>query len=441
MKTTVSVFFSFVKYWLIYLTTKKPVSKEQYASINLFKTTFRIPETDRHSKTLLLKKLLDLIVTIFSKSRNENAFLIDKENGVFIYDISRNGYEARRNYVNYFTKQGSISGGIFKEELYHRSSPLSSIVLLLLVFAWFPFLFISSLLKKDKAPFAIIFREMVELINLLQLCQKLNVKVVFFFSIYEKDANVCTLLLNKKGIEVNKITSESPLNFWNKIIIANCLCLCSGYQYDELKENARSVFVSDIHLWGPEQVLENISKYHNPIETSKKTIGFYSTGAWVRKLENHMNQNVDLEKMEEEVKQVLKRFCLSNPDYQLIVFLHPREKWEKYSKQTFEKYQQDFDGIHFHLEKSNSSHTFEKADLGIAFLSTIVFERLYYGFKTLLMPIGVENSFPVSGSNISSICAYSQQELFNKIKENVHFSNLDFFEKNSVRSYAKFLYN
>lgn len=443
MYSAAYIFIFFFRNWISYLICYKPVSKEEYAAFNLFQSTFRIPQSERESFLLVPKKYCNFIRELFSINEKKQtvAFIRENDDGVFVYDLLESSYNQRKNYVNYFSND-CVSGGVFKNDLYYCSSIFIAMILFILSTIWMPFLFLSSLFKNDKAPFAMIFKEVLETFNLFILIEELNIKTLYCFSIYEKDSNVCTLLLQKRGIRVVKIPSEVPISVWNKIIIADKLCLCSGYQFDELKEFKKSIFVSEIDFYGPEKVLDNIFKYQKPIEIKKQTIGFYSTGSWIRKLENHIEQGLDMEEMENLVKLAIRNFCIKNSNYSLIVFLHPREKWYKYKQLTAEKYSKEFEGISYTFLEGDikSSEAFELADLGIAFQSTIVYERLYYGFKTILMPIGYEN-FPLPNSGMQNICVATEKELFGKIESSISLSNTEFFENNSIRHFAKFLYN
>lgn len=440
MRNIFFAFFYFIRFWLVYLVTRRPSQKNEYAAHNLFQPTYRIPESERNHPLLVIKYFLKLILLTVSK-RSNNPLVVEKEGDVFIFDILRTNYNQRKNYINYFKSDSNVSGGIFKDELFYNSSFLYGFILVMLSFVWLPFLFISSLFKKDRAPFAIVFRELVEVINLLEICHKLDIKQLYYFCIYEKDANISTIILKKKGILINKITSEVPLSFWNKIIIADNLYICNGYHYDELKENKSSIFVSNIEFWGGEKILDNVSKYQYSVIPDKKSIGFYSTGTWLRDLENLMSKNKDLVKIEEQVKMIVKKFCKNNPEYQLIIFLHPRERKAKYAELTKNKYQKDFDGIDFQIEDDLSINTYEKANLGIAFYSSVVFERLFYGFKTIIMPIGLQDKFPIKNSNMNLICVYTESDLYSKIIESCDLSNKTFFEKNKINHFAKYLYN
>ena len=63
-----------------------------------------------------------------------------------------------------------------------------------------------------------------------------------------------------------------------------------------------------------------------------------------------------------------------------------------------------------YLGSDRSSSIFELADVGVGTMSTVLFERLLAGYKTLFytqdMPF-----FPVSISNLSSICAKTEAGL------------------------------
>ncbi len=440
MKNIFSVFFSYVHFWLLFIFKNEPNTKIQHIAFSTFRSTYRVPESDRSSVWIVLRYFLRAILTVLTP-KNNKCFVRSNDEHTYIYDLFRNDYSFRKKYIEFFKGEGVISGGIFKSDSYYCDSFLQGFILIVLLTLWTPFLFFYSFFQKDKAPYAIIYREIFEIINLLNLCHHLNVKVLYYFCIYEKDSNLIAYLLQKERIIVNKITSDSPLSYWNKVIVADNIYLCSGYQLDEISHFESTLYSTNIELWAPEKFLKNKYKYDNPVEISEKTIGFYSTGGWVRKLENHKLKTIDVESMENKVMNIIKKICILNPEYQLIIFLHPREKWEKYIKLANDRYTDIFKGVNFKIIKEDSVMSFEKASLGIAFSSTIVFERLYYGFKTILMPIGLENNFPVKDSNIKNICAYTEDELFSKIQENIKYSNIDFFDKNRIKHYANYLYN
>lgn len=442
MKRLLYVYYYFIKLWLIDVFVKTPRTKEQYAAKNLFNTSFRMNEASRKDSLLVLRIYHRLIKELFKYSSKKEPFICDAESyDKIIYDATRKSFESRKDFVNHFFKEGKVTAGIFKNELFNNIPLSQKIAIMFLATLWTPFLFVFNFFRKDKVGYSLLLFEFVEVYRLIESCKQLKVKEVFFFCIYEKDANITALLLNHNNIIVNKITSETPLSFWNKIIIADKIYLCSAYQLDEVEKYKETIFTDKIYLWGPEKIMVNYHKYSQPTNLKKQNIGFYSTAGWLRKLQGHIEQKVPLDEKEEMVKFILKEFCKNNTQYKLTVFLHPKERIEKVKDLVIDKYKKDFEGINYTLCSEISALSFEEAALAVAFFSTIVFERLYYGFKTLIMPMGLEENFPIQGSSMKNICAYSEKELYNLIENNIKLSNQEFFDNNNLNAIAKFINN
>lgn len=421
---------------------KNPKTKEQYAAKNLFNTSFRMNEASRKDSLLVLRIYHRLIKELFKYSSKKEPFICDAESyDKIIYDATRKSFESRKDFVNHFFKEGKVTAGIFKNELFNNIPLSQKIAIMFLATLWTPFLFVFNFFRKDKVGYSLLLFEFVEVYRFIESCKQLKVKEVFFFCIYEKDANITALLLNHNNIIVNKITSETPLSFWNKVIIADKVYLCSAYQLDEIEKYKETIFTDKIYLWGPEKIVQNYYKYSNLVKTNKQNLGFYSTAGWLRKLQGHIEQKVPLDEKEEMVKSILIKFCKNNPQYKLTIFLHPKERTEKVKDLVIEKYRKDFGDINYTLSSEVSALSFEEADLAVAFFSTIVFERLYYGYKTIIMPIGLEDNFPVQGSSIKNICAYSEKELYRLIESNIILTNKEFFDNNSIANIAEFINN
>ena len=82
-----------------------------------------------------------------------------------------------------------------------------------------------------------------------------------------------------------------------------------------------------------------------------------------------------------------------------------------------------------------STEAFAKVNIGISVFSTIIFERISLGFKTILAPLD-KKDFPLSGSPFRNICAYTREELFSKLDKNLSMNNKEFFEVNNVSAYV-----
>ena len=57
---------------------------------------------------------------------------------------------------------------------------------------------------------------------------------MYYFSIYERIKFFSRVIMKAKNVEIIKISSDTPLIYWNKFILCDKLLLCNYYQYDEI---------------------------------------------------------------------------------------------------------------------------------------------------------------------------------------------------------------
>jgi len=89
------------------------------------------------------------------------------------------------------------------------------------------------------------------------------------------------------------------------------------------------------------------------------------------------------------------------------------------------------------IAKAGQTMHFEEVDIAIAAFSTIVFERLYFGYKILIGNEAMRN-FPMTGSPLNNICFSDYNDFRQKIFAAHTVSNLAFFEKNNLQTYLWF---
>ena len=433
-----SIYGAYFKSFLINVFNIKGVNSYNIASQNLFSTSFRISESYRTKKTLIFSILKE---TLQNKNKNANHFIRENQinNGKFFFDDRIESYQERKEFCEFFLKD-KIEGGIFKNTLSYLSNPFEFCYYLLHSIFFVPFLFLKTCFVKDKAPYSLLIKESLECYQLLRLCKYLKVKELYYFNIYEKDSNINALLLQKANIKVIKITSEVPLAIWNKRIIADKICLCNAYQFEEINYFKNTMFFKELEMWGPEKMMYVNKIYSNPVlnVTEQKTLAFYSTGAWLRKLNNDIDQGFNMSENEELLKGYLKEYCNERSDIKLQIFLHPREKKKEMINQSIEHYNNVFNGIKFTVMdfKATTAESFHLSDIAVAFNSTIMYERLFFGFKSILMPLSFKD-FPIKNSSISNICVYTKEQLFKKLDDSFIMSSKSFFEFNKLENYRK----
>lgn len=425
--TKLFVYFIFLKCHFFFLFRIK--SKYYYAGKNLYGKSFRLGASAENDVFIILKEYFRTI----KRMRKGSDKLNNIKNLNVILDGDEKSFELRKKYIEHHD-QIEIDLTITKNDLLTYKNRLDFFGFIfyisLITLLFLPF---SVLFRKKRTSIALMVKEFVENTNLLNTLSKNQIKHVYHFCVYEKDSNFTTLLLEKKKIKTTKITSEVPICIWNQTIICDRLCLSIEYQFEEIEYFKKSIFYNKVELWSPERIL-NINLSEKKLNTN---IGFYSTASWVRNKLNHIDQGVNMINNELELLTHLKEYILTHSkENQLIIYLHPKEKKYPNFEDVKNHYSEILNGIEFtfaSLDK-NSADCFHEIDLAIAFNSTLVYERLYFGFKTLLYPKDVKN-FPVPDSPMRNICAFDKKELFNKLSKNVSYTRDEFFEKNSINNY------
>lgn len=413
--------------------------KTKISAQSLLSTTFRIPERDRYSA---VKAILYLIKTIIKSPVKKLPGEFPKE---LIFDVSESDTVLRTEYVKYFTgvSQVGIAGYInlisypsFAKKI--GWGLLFSVTLPIIL----PVIVFSS--KQKRAGISLIIEEIIVLSNLLSICLHNKVKTIYHFSIYEVYSNAFAQKLMQWGVEVIKIPSEVPLTIWNKKIVASVLVICNAYQYEEIETYKKNMIFERTEFWGPELIL-NVKEYYKNQknqDTRKPefAIGFYSTGGWLRNLLGHIDQGLGIEEKEKKVQSALKNYAKKG-NIKLGIFLHPREKKEEYLEKTKAHYKEIFEGVDYSFMPFDipNNKLFDKVDLAVAFSTTIMFERLYCGFKCMFVPFGMEG-FPLVSSPLKNVCVDSEAEFESKLDSLSKLTVGEYFEKNHLEVYSRLKY-
>lgn len=359
------------------------------------------------------------------------------ESGITEAIIDANA-ESRNIRINYLDKYSGDKKRLFisKDTLLAQSTATARLFFVIyLVVSSIP-VFLFSIFARRKSNLPLLVMELLECSILLGILKKSKIKYVHYFSIYERDSNMVSFLLMKSGIYVNKIPSEVPLAFWNKVIVADELSFCFKYQTDEFIQFKETMFVSKTKMWAPEQVL-NAKKEWLTKEKKivKNNIGFYSSANWLR----DEIGNVDLGKNEAVVENgiltILRNYVIHKPEMSICIFLHPLEKMPAYKAKVEEHYRPYLnEQVRISPIEVRTADAYNEVEIAVAQFSTIMFERIYFGFKTLIVPFGFEKYF-IEESPFRNILAFSNQELVEKIEHNLGISEEKYFSMNHLIGY------
>lgn len=272
---------------------------------------------------------------------------------------------------------------------------------------------------------------------LIKKVEQLKVESVYNFVPFEIDSNFQSLLLRSYGVKVTFIPSSGPLGTWNQTMICDKVVFSTPYHDEERIVFANTMRFDTVLRWGPEKAYGYIHRYlENRPLASPKTIGFYSHGSWLRLRLGHVQTKMNLAGAEDQCALLIKAFLEKRPEYSLIVFAHPREKSDANWEETQRHFNQLFKGYNWKFADKNlpSSHAFEAADIGISTFSTIVYERLYAGYKTLICNYGI-NNFPMENSTLNSITFDTIEQLVHQAEKCSVISEEKYFEEKDLRGY------
>lgn len=294
-----------------------------------------------------------------------------------------------------------------------------------------------SLTNSNRSNIALSIVEVLEISVILKWLKRRDFKEIYDFVPFEVDSNAMFLCTRELGVHTTKIPSPGPLATHNKIILCDTLVLSGRYQFEELEQLRFSHRVGNYTSWPPERAHTYYNLYTKEASpTSARTLGFYSHGEWIRKKMGLIKGNYSLLQAEEDTLRFLGTFLSENPDFYLTIYPHPKERKE-YSIEQLTAYYTEMTGvstIQIADFTQGTAFRFRESDIAITCYSTIIFERLYCGFKTLIKHIKAHD-FPMAGSPLSRICFEDYNQLSALIKDSSNIDNTSFFEKNGLNSY------
>lgn len=392
--------------------------------------TYRLPQNAAKDRLIGFRMLFRLIKLLIKQRKPEFGI-----SSAWIYDGRKNAEFLRKNYVKWHT--GLKTEFIAREELIFLPKSIEGLCLLLLLILSAPFYLVITFFLPRRVNTSLMLFEWVENSNLAGLCRSNDVKRLFFFSPYEKDANLAAVLLMRQGVYVSKHPSPGPLMTHHSGIIANELMLSNHYQVDEFAHFKGHMYVERQTKWFPEFSQQYLYRYidNHPV-AAPDTIGYYTSASWLRKKLGHANNGHNTFESEQVVLDCLQQVLVEKPSVHLTIFLHPREKNAFYIDEAKQYYRSFFQGadIAFASTEVRTTENFDCVDLAVAAYSTTIYERLFCGYKTLAYYAGTR-SFPLRGSSLENIVLKDPAHFKNQVLESLGISAERFFELNHLDGY------
>ena len=409
-----------------------PPSDEQLAAENLFRfSTFRLPASSDHKPFVGFSVMKAAIGRCLNSAGN--APLPHQVDGIIISSSSCDHANAQ-HYIRSMSGKMNLAY-VIKDRISFRGefSLMEWII-------WFFFAARQSfrtLNTERRSTMALTIVEVLEIAIVVKWLQRYNIRDVYDFVPFEVDSNFMYLITRTKGVQTTKIPSPGPLSTHNKIMLSDALVLSGGYHLEELKHLEHRYRVGRFISWPPERAHTYYDLYtKGNLSTTPKTLGFYSHGEWIRKRNGLIQGNSSLLQAEEDVLRFLGKFLSEHPDFRLTIYPHPKAR-KSCSTEELTTYYAGMTGVsqvHIASADKGTTHRFQETDIAITCYSTIIFERLYCGFKTIIKRIE-EHDFPMDGSPLNHICFDNYNQLSTLILAGTEVDRNRFFEAHQLNSY------
>jgi hypothetical protein len=331
---------------------------------------------------------------------------------------------------------GAVIPGIFvSREIAAPQQFLTRLTTSLMLICSVP-LFLLWILNPANKAVSLLPIELVEWAGLKEVIKRRQVKYMYLFSQYECDTNAMVLWLRKAGVTVNKIPSPNLLVIHSKDLVTDELTLSSPYQLDELHSNLIRASYHKLNYWVPEQFHLYHTSYKSRKTAPTGSVGFYSHGSWIRKKSGLTDTGVGDVAAEEHLIALLSELLQAGQLDLVTIFLHPKEKKQRFEEVTG-YYNAVFGEGRFAIAPldNSSAQLFDSVDVGIGAISTILFERLFLGCKTIFYPAGIAD-FPVENSSFRHICAFNKSELVELLQTMKQGSTGEVFNRLDLLKYT-----
>lgn len=300
-----------------------------------------------------------------------------------------------------------------------------------------PFILKTLFSSKDRGNLAMQLAFVAEIAGLIHLIQRKNLIQVYDFAPYLIDANLAYLATKSDDFTYSKLPSPGPLSTHHHILFCDELILSSPYQFEEIKK-LPNIHYTRLQKWIPEYGFTYIDQYISlKDEAPSQTIGYYSHGGWLRQAQGHTDDGLNIPEAEEQLLKDLGTFLATNSTFKLIIFPHPREKKEAVWNDTIAFYEQFFpqnEHVSINEQGLQTSKAFHHVDIAVAAFSTILYERLFCGYKTFIGNYGMDH-FPMKNSSLSPICFNNAATLSSLLLKASELRRNDYFQHFKLNEY------
>ena len=197
-----------------------------------------------------------------------------------------------------------------------------------------------------------------------------------------------TAYLRRCGLRSDVVVETTPMAPYNRHLLADTVTLTNPYHVDEARAFAASARVGGYRLWGPTDA-PSLERTYDGVDAPDLpgVVAVYTQGYWLRVRRGTCDATTAavMVPLEDEFAGIVAELARRNPEVRFVVFPHPMER--RYFAETGDRGPAWFEGIEnvaFSADgEGGSTGAFRTVGLGLTTVSTIGFDRVYMGYRTL----------------------------------------------------------
>ena len=239
-------------------------------------------------------------------------------------------------------------------------------------------LFYFSLPKEEKKILSIIFYGFIESKILLSFANKTNIRKLLILGYTYHLSNFFLSLFASKTQTIDCIVYTYSFSFdFGGSIICNIAVLNNSWLEQFNKLMASPIYTSEKSFVVP------LALKKTNVSPCKTKIAFYSSGFYARN-NHHLYSNdfiFSIQKKEELIKKLILYYAKSCPNLSFDIFLHPIENYDSANHFYSELCKQN----NVSIKNEPSASLYEQYEIGLAYFSTTLFERLSMDLKSIFL--------------------------------------------------------
>jgi hypothetical protein len=374
-----------------------------------------------------------------SRGNHPKGFTNDLNHKTAIYFINEKHVEQNLNYFN------EVLNEDFSKFFLEYSNGTRFNIFEKLTFSWFNYTFafwiiLISPFNKNSNKWSLVLGEIVLNIILIKGLKENGVKKLIYPFAFHKDTNLTALLCHKHGIYCHKIPSSNPIKNFYTSVLADKFSFTAPFQQYEYQNLKKNWLVKDFDQF-PITTFHVLKSHtvEQKGEAPNFTIGIFTRGMWLRKKKGMPllgnNEDIAEEQMLEAVKSLIHK--QNSGIKKIILLFHPLEKSSLDQYNESKAYYSgffDFESIEYSPIHVSSPEQFNQFDVGIASISSVIYERLFCGYKSMLAPIQIKGQL-FEDEHIQHIVAQTKEEVIQKLEVLMQMTNQTFFRKFELQDY------